>query len=247
MLFLFLFYYVIMMRIHRMTTTTLLALVVHTEHQLTQSHTLTSPHPHPPISWPHLYRYLTLFQFVDVSKDFYFSFTYDLTSTFQHNFVSSLGGGQDQDQDQQDQQDQDQEEGETEEGLKDDDGKEMGPGSTQSRGERFSTSSAQFRTPQRLSPTNDTFEWNHYQTEELRAVLATSPQPRYWVLPIIQGSFRQRKFTFFGKELDIVLIARRSRHFAGTRYLKRGLSVHGKVANDCETEQIVQVSLKFEF
>ena len=38
-----------------------------------------------------------------------------------------------------------------------------------------------------------------------------------------------------------MLIARRSRHYAGTRYLKRGISVHGKVANDCETEQVVQV------
>jgi hypothetical protein len=40
--------------------------------------------------------------------------------------------------------------------------------------------------------------------------------------------------------LDVILMARRSRHYAGTRYLKRGLSVHGKVANDCEVEQIIQ-------
>ncbi len=38
----------------------------------------------------------------------------------------------------------------------------------------------------------------------------------------------------------MILMARRSRHYAGTRYLKRGLSVHGKVANDCEVEQIIQ-------
>lgn len=41
--------------------------------------------------------------------------------------------------------------------------------------------------------------------------------------------------------IDIILIARRSRYYAGTRYLKRGISVHGKVANDCEMEQIVQL------
>jgi hypothetical protein len=38
----------------------------------------------------------------------------------------------------------------------------------------------------------------------------------------------------------MILMARRSRHYAGTRYLKRGLSVHGKVANDCEVEQVIQ-------
>jgi hypothetical protein len=37
------------------------------------------------------------------------------------------------------------------------------------------------------------------------------------------------------------LISRRSRHFAGTRYLKRGLNEDGKVANFVETEQIVYV------
>lgn len=36
----------------------------------------------------------------------------------------------------------------------------------------------------------------------------------------------------------MILIARRSRHYAGTRYLKRGVNVHGKVANDCEIEQV---------
>ena len=36
------------------------------------------------------------------------------------------------------------------------------------------------------------------------------------------------------------MIARRSRHYAGTRYLKRGINVHGKAANDCEVEQVIQ-------
>jgi hypothetical protein len=36
-----------------------------------------------------------------------------------------------------------------------------------------------------------------------------------------------------------MLLARRSRHFAGTRYLKRGVSDRGKVANDVEHEQII--------
>ena len=88
-------------------------------------------------------------------------------------------------------------------------------------------------------PVQDAFEWNHYHTGELRELLKPAKNYWFWVQPIIHGSFSQRCFTFFGKDLDLILIARRSRHYAGTRYLKRGISVHGKVANDCETEQIV--------
>jgi hypothetical protein len=46
----------------------------------------------------------------------------------------------------------------------------------------------------------------------------------------------------FGKCLDVIMIARRSRHYAGTRYLKRGINVHGKAANDCEVEQVRRAS-----
>jgi hypothetical protein len=43
----------------------------------------------------------------------------------------------------------------------------------------------------------------------------------------------------FGRQLTLTLVARRSRHFAGTRYRKRGISAQGFVANEVETEQIV--------
>lgn len=52
------------------------------------------------------------------------------------------------------------------------------------------------------------------------------------------SNFFQRRFSILGRTLDMILIARRSRHYAGTRYLKRGVSVHGKVANDCEIEHV---------
>ncbi|CAD6343498.1 unnamed protein product [Miscanthus lutarioriparius] len=47
------------------------------------------------------------------------------------------------------------------------------------------------------------------------------------------------KFSISGKDIMLTLIARRSRHYAGTRYLKRGVNEKGRVANDVETEQIV--------
>ena len=51
-------------------------------------------------------------------------------------------------------------------------------------------------------------------------------------------------FLFFnhliGRRINITLVGRRSRHFAGTRYLKRGVTENGKVANEVEIEQIVE-------
>ena len=45
----------------------------------------------------------------------------------------------------------------------------------------------------------------------------------------------------------VTLIARRSRHFAGARYLKRGVTDEGNVANEVETEQIVSEALTTAF
>lgn len=47
----------------------------------------------------------------------------------------------------------------------------------------------------------------------------------------------------FGRALTLTLLARRSRHFAGTRFRKRGLSSAGFVANDVESEQIVDAGI----
>uniref|UniRef100_A0A0A0LT62 SAC domain-containing protein n=1 Tax=Cucumis sativus TaxID=3659 RepID=A0A0A0LT62_CUCSA len=47
------------------------------------------------------------------------------------------------------------------------------------------------------------------------------------------------RLSIFGRDFTITLISRRSRHFAGTRYLKRGVNDRGHVANDVETKQIV--------
>lgn len=49
----------------------------------------------------------------------------------------------------------------------------------------------------------------------------------------------QENLSVAGRDFKFTLIARRSRHYAGTRYLKRGVNEKGRVANDVETEQIV--------
>ena len=57
----------------------------------------------------------------------------------------------------------------------------------------------------------------------------------------MHGHFEQRSFSLFGDVFRIILIGRRSRLFAGTRYLKRGVSDQGFVANDVETEQMLEL------
>ena len=58
-------------------------------------------------------------------------------------------------------------------------------------------------------------------------------------MPLIHGFWQQRTLAVLGHTLTVSLIARRSRHFAGTRYRKRGIHIGGHVANDVETEQLV--------
>ena len=106
---------------------------------------------------------------------------------------------------------------------------------TRSLQENFlATSTQPFPPP----PFKENYTWNHFLTREFEGCLnATSSY--HWIMPIIHGAFIQRKVSDYGRPLNLILIARRSRHFAGTRYLKRGVSEQGKVANDVEHEQIL--------
>jgi hypothetical protein len=122
-------------------------------------------------------RYQGLYQVVDLTKNFFFSYTYDLTRSLQENFLSN--------------------------------------------------------TEKPFPPPlfKDMFAWNYFLTRELEEC-TNSLSSFHWQMPIIHGAFIQRKLSDYGRSLNIILLARRSRHFAGTRYLKRGVSAQGKVAND---------------
>ena len=129
-------------------------------------------------------RYQGLYQVVDLTKNFYFSYTYDVTRSLQENFLS--------------------------------------------------TKSKPFPPP----PFKDMYAWNYFLTRELEQC-TNSMTSFQWVMPIIHGAFLQRRLNDYGRSMNLTLLARRSRHFAGTRYLKRGVSDQGKVANDVEHEQIL--------
>ncbi|KAK1280159.1 Phosphoinositide phosphatase SAC2 [Acorus gramineus] len=79
------------------------------------------------------------------------------------------------------------------------------------------------------------FVWNEYLTRGIRNHLKNTQ----WTVALVYGFFKQVKLSISGKDFKLTLIARRSRHYAGTRYLKRGVNEKGRVANDVETEQIV--------
>ncbi|PCH43055.1 hypothetical protein WOLCODRAFT_74198 [Wolfiporia cocos MD-104 SS10] len=138
-------------------------------------------------------RLMNIFKQVDMSKNFYFSYTYDLTSTLQHNLTRT--------------------------GL----------------------------PPARRWIYNDRFAWNHHMLttpfHDGKSLAAKS----HWLLPLIHGHVDQAKLTVLGRVIFITLIARRSRHHAGARYLKRGVNDEGNVANEVETEQIVSETLTTPF
>ncbi|SGY30580.1 BQ5605_C002g01166 [Microbotryum silenes-dioicae] len=144
-------------------------------------------------------RRIHAFQGVDLSKNFYFSYTYDVTHTLQHNLTRSGGPS-----------------------LNVDGGGRNDP----------------------LTTYNDKWVWNRFL---LTPAFAHLKQDSPWVLPLIHGFVDQAKLSVFGRTIYITLIARRSRHFAGARFLKRGANEQGYVANDVETEQIVSDALTTSF
>ncbi|KAI0759129.1 SacI homology domain-containing protein [Fomes fomentarius] len=139
-------------------------------------------------------RLMNIFKQVDMSKNFYFSYTYDLTSTLQHNLTRS--------------------------GL----------------------------SPARRWSINDRYAWNHHLLTAAFEEDNSSPSTKsHWLVPLIHGHVDQAKLTVLGRVVFITLIARRSRHHAGARYLKRGVNDEGNVANEVETEQIVSETLTTPF
>nr|AAF18517.1 Hypothetical protein [Arabidopsis thaliana] len=123
-------------------------------------------------------RYKKLLSSVDLTKDFFYSYTYPIMQSLQKNVLSS-----------------------GEEGM----------------------------------PYDNIFVWNSYLTQPIRSRCNNT----IWTLALVHGHFKQIRLSIYGRDFSVTLVSRRSRHFAGTRYLKRGVNDRGRVANDVETEQLV--------
>ncbi|GAA0160665.1 phosphatase [Lithospermum erythrorhizon] len=88
--------------------------------------------------------------------------------------------------------------------------------------------------PEVRSPVYDALSvWNEFLSRGIRDKLNST----LWTVALVYGFFKQ--LSEYGRDFRLTLIARRSHHYAGTRYLKRGVNEKGHVANDVETEQIV--------
>ena len=143
-------------------------------------------------------RYLKMFQSIDLSSNFYFSYSYDLTHTLQHNLATPRL-------------------------LTSATSPPVALGSIPNMAtSRFSYTS-QFQAK---------FVWNEFLLEGMQDI---DPD---WVVPIVHGFVDQANLSIYGKPIYLTLIARRSKKYAGTRFLKRGANNSGDVANEVETEQI---------
>ncbi|CAA7030021.1 unnamed protein product [Microthlaspi erraticum] len=123
-------------------------------------------------------RYKRLLCVVDLTKDFFFSYSYNIMRSFQKNICDHESGG------------------------------------------------ALYKKM---------FVWNEFLTRGIRHHLRNT----VWTVALVYGFFKQTTLCEAGRNFKLTLIARRSRHNAGTRYLKRGINESGNVANDVETEQIL--------
>jgi hypothetical protein len=133
-------------------------------------------------------RYIGILNNLDLSRSFYFSYSYDITRTLQYNISR----------------------------------------------ERQNLQRDPFTLPGHDH--NSMFVWNNHLLSPAAATLKNTCD---WCLPIIHGYVDQSNLSVYGRPVFITIIARRSRFFAGARFLKRGANDLGYVANDVETEQIV--------
>ncbi|KAL8836191.1 MAG: hypothetical protein Q9205_004696 [Flavoplaca limonia] len=141
-------------------------------------------------------RFVSTLSNLDLSRSFYFSYTYDITRSLQLNMIrerNTLGQG---------------------------------------------------LLRKNLDYHDGMFVWNQH----LLSPASKALQNVYdWCLPIIHGFFDQTNISIHTRTISITVIARRSRLFAGARFLKRGANDLGFVANDVETEQIVSEGVTTSF
>ncbi|KAI0011938.1 putative SAC1 protein [Xylariaceae sp. FL0662B] len=94
---------------------------------------------------------------------------------------------------------------------------------------------------------DDRFFWNKFVSTDLidfrkmgsRSQPGQQPSADPYILPLIWGTLEIRPTKFRNTPLTIVLITRKSRYRAGTRYFTRGIDEDGNASNYNETEQVV--------
>lgn len=196
------------------------AIGFHTVYKIESTSMLYIPHESVRAIHPDEPRYLKMFQSVDLSSNFYFSYSYDITHTLQHNLscpkriIPNIID-------------------------------EKSHPLSHIDDNVLKTS----LIPKERQVTKETpvfgirnkphrkFVWNSYLLEKIEKELHPD-----WLLYITQGFIDQTNVIVYGRSIYVTLIARRSCKYAGTRFLKRGANFQGDVANEVETEQMVHDS-----
>ncbi|PPJ56656.1 hypothetical protein CBER1_01787 [Cercospora berteroae] len=140
-------------------------------------------------------RFLSILNNLDLTKSFYFSYSYDITHSLQRNIIRQR----------------------------------------QAMNDGIAVAAHEY---------NGMFVWNSHL---LKPAVNALTHPYDWCLPIIHGFLAQAALDVFGRTVYITIIGRRSRFYAGARFLKRGVNDLGYVANDVETEQIVAEKITTSF
>ena len=176
-------------------------------------------------------KYINLVNTITYDKQLYFSYSYDLSKTLQRNFVESFKN----------------------EMVYDfvsnayisnkDSNKNLNEGKKKKSFTSFNENESQKNNEKskkvKLSMkkyTNYYFCWNYFHMKEFFDIIKN----KSWINYCIYGYFGQVVCNIKSLRLQISVIARRNRHYAGMRYLKRGICEDGNVANDVETEQILE-------
>ena len=198
-------------------------------------------------------KYLTLVRSFDYNKQLYFSYSYDLTKTLQRNFVEHFKREMVSDFEKKayccDNKNRKKEQDnkiinvdENENNTKSNDNSQTYKinNSGDDNENDFENINVQINENEikysLKKYTNYYFCWNYFHIKEFFVLLKN----KIWINFYIYGFFSQVECNIYGLRLLISVIARRNRHYAGSRYLKRGVSDDGNVANDVETEQILE-------
>nr|KAI8742398.1 polyphosphoinositide phosphatase-like [Biomphalaria glabrata] len=211
-------------------------------------------------------RYVKMFQTLDFSSNFYFSYSYDLTHTLQFNMTPVHGASGPHKSSQPSvphlPSKRTSSKGQS---LWDDEPADSTPSSTASKEtEKLEMSVEEFTDMNHTPEAAQIIPEVQAQEKEAKSVpgpvvcgVKNTPCRKYvwnnhllkgfeghvhsdWILYIIHGFIGQSNICVFGKSFYLTLIGRRSNQYAGTRFLKRGANHEGYVANEIETEQIVQ-------
>uniref|UniRef100_A0A3P9A8V0 SAC domain-containing protein n=1 Tax=Esox lucius TaxID=8010 RepID=A0A3P9A8V0_ESOLU len=184
----------------------------HSIYKIEDTNMIYIPNDSVRLTHPDEARYVRIFQNVDLSSNFYFSYSYDLSHSLQYNLTllnSPCCPGD-----------------------------EVTVHPHSSKQDSFDIFEDEGLPTQVVHGLRNEpyakYVWNSKLLERVKDIVHPD-----WLMYIIHGFCGQSKLLIYGRPVHITLIARRSSKFAGTRFLKRGANCEGNVANEVETEQII--------